>query len=151
MRDYVAVNVRGPVAMCRPLALLLTQYAISRASRSISIHIINIVRHDVPPYVPTTLLLSTQRRSNVREYVPVQVSWPAPEPRHVARPSLTTHMIHVVRHNVLLYVSTTLCRCTQRQSTVRDVVPVQASLTAPTPRPSARPLLTIHIINVRGT
>ena len=43
-----------------------------------------------------------KRRSMVREYIPVQVSWPAPKRRPPARPSLTIHIIHVARHNVLL-------------------------------------------------
>ena len=52
------------------------------------------------------------------------------------------------RLNMLLCVPTTLCRCTKRRSMVRDYVPAQASLPAPTLWRLARPSLSIHTINV---
>ena len=119
-------------------------------SLTVNSDVIHVVRHNVLLFVPTMLCRCTKRRSIVREDLPVQVSWPAPTRRPVARPSLTMHILHVARHNVLLYVPTTLCRCTKRRSMVGDYVPAQASWPAPTRRPLTRTSLTMHIINVEG-
>ena len=48
---------------------------------------VHVAGHNVLLYVPTTLCQCTKRRSTVRDFGPVQVSWPAPTRRPSARPS----------------------------------------------------------------
>ena len=113
-RDYLPEHGLGPAPMRRLLACPSLMRHILRVAICISIYIIRVARHNVLLYVPTTLCRCTIRRSMVGDYVPVQVSSPAPTRRPAARPSLSIHIVHVVGHDVLLYVAQTLCRSTKK-------------------------------------
>ena len=115
VRGYVPVYGLRPALMRRPLALPLTNDIYhTRRDKYIAIYIIQVMRHNVLLHVPTTLCRCTTRRSMVGDYVPVQVSSPAPTRRPAARPSLSIHIVHVVGHDVLLYVAKTLRRSTKK-------------------------------------
>ena len=93
-------------------------------------------------------------------FVPVHGLEPAPMSRPSALPLtndtydtrrdkyIAIYITHAVRHTVMLYVPTTLCRCTKRRSMEREDMPVQVSWPAPTRRRAASPSLPIHIIHV---
>ena len=83
---------------------------------------------------------------------------PPPDPtndtylKHRGTPSdVCSPIIQVVRlNNLLLYVPTTLYRCTKKRSMVRGYLSAQVSWPTPKRRPVARLPLTIHIIRVAG-
>ena len=151
VREYVPMHGMGPASMRRPLALPLS----SDSSQMHRVENSDIYRSSCETQRTAVRTNTAGRmqyhktRSMVREYMPVQVSWPAPKRRPVARLSLTIHIIHVARHEGNPDVPTTLCRCTQRRSMVRDYVPAHASWPAPTRRRLARLSLTIYLVYIK--
>ena len=124
------VGVGAPTSGLAPLTITSIPIVTHSKSLRTTLGIILVGRHNVLLYELTTPCRCTTRRWGVRDYVPGQVSRPAPTRRPAARPSLPIQTIHVARHHILLYVPTTYNnRYHTRRETQRTAVRTNNAVT----------------------